>query len=593
METESSLPVSLLMKGISPNSTIMQDQHATAKDRAINASPTLEDFSSLVDLDEILNFHQHESRDHLLIPNSLEQEEDLGRDSPDSSDRKAVQIQLQENASLPTFHLKVDRTGSVPEPQRSDDFFLEMGRHDAHAMIPDPTPLADLQRKDHFRRTEPLPIPDIPSTKETPVKPAKQKKPAAKKTTTTPASIQTASNQKAKYGFGKKHVVSSVPGHAAYERKKQRAKDARVRLNESIDRLSMAMTIAGTASEQRNVMPWKCHDTARSLARCTAIADQAKKWDRPSFVGSAAAMIQALNAQCDALTKELRHATTAESPTKRRRLNGVVPSEGVDTDQATTAVNESATFQWADQLEPKLMQRIGGYLDPRSLGTNAAVCKKWNSWMKDIVLWEQLAIRRFGAIPVRQWNDRLEESGTDNVYHTMDSNNVMPHLLHVQTSALEMGQVRLPHRVSAWVHLRQRSNGETLQSVLNPATGMFSSMPIVQLWIVVQNTGLNEVLIPDQNIVVDASTRRRGEELAEVPGPRFQKRWLQLDGTEVDRSRRLKLFETIILEVNIHARGCSTITKFLQRSNFTKIVFQQGGMTIPVVIPFPRDSLKS
>lgn len=35
-------------------------------------------------------------------------------------------------------------------------------------------------------------------------------------------------------------------------------------------------------------------------------ADDAKKWDRPSFVGSAASLIQGLNAQCEALMREVQ-----------------------------------------------------------------------------------------------------------------------------------------------------------------------------------------------------------------------------------------------------------------------------------------------
>ena len=36
-------------------------------------------------------------------------------------------------------------------------------------------------------------------------------------------------------------------------------------------------------------------------------ADGAKKWDRPSFVGSVASMVQHLNAACKALMREIIH----------------------------------------------------------------------------------------------------------------------------------------------------------------------------------------------------------------------------------------------------------------------------------------------
>lgn len=631
-------------------------------------SPPLHDFESLVDLDELMAVVNHETQDHLLLPDHLDDDEIdyFGHESPDSVDRKAVQIELQDNASLPTFQWKVDRSGSVPEsarlkPPTLDDLFADK-RHDCRA-LPDPTPLSDLQTKDQqffSARREPLPIPDIPwtdisqnnhlsdhtlmiatTTTDTeklsataPKGPsATKKKPSptlSRKQTPSkngnsrgdgvPASIQKATSQKSKYGFGKKHIVTAVPGHVAYERKKQRAKDARIRLNESIDQLSLAMTIAGNASQQRK-FPWRfMHDTQSSMTECAAIASDAKKWDRPSFVGSAAAMIQSLNAQCDVLMKELQHLAAQQqqlqqpSSSKRRRLEDeavndaqypAAPKSDVDEDINTTSRRVPIGFTWPDNpLDSRVLQRIGSFLDPRSLARSARVCRAWKVWTSDCVLWEHIAIQRFGAIPVRQWNDKLEDccnnSYNNNVYFQMDANNVMPHISSLPVASLSLGQVRLPHRFGAWVFLRQRSNGETLQSVLNPLTGLYSSMPIVQLWIVVQNTGLDEILIPrDQPIVVDASTRRRGEELGEVPGPRFQKRWWHIDGTtEVvtdtnSTNRPLRLFETIILEVNIHAHGCTTVAKFLQRSNYTKILFQQGETTVPVIIPFPRDSLKT
>jgi hypothetical protein len=694
----------------------------------MNGSPTLQDFTdSLDDLDDLIaGLHHHEEiRDHsLLLPDHnhdhageddhLDDEDCVGtadhaaygRDSPDSADRKAVQMELQDNTSLPTFSWTVDRSGSVPEsalqPHKRDaatDFFEDNRHHSYGASSSlDPTPLSELHTTDHeffFARSEPLPIPDNPSTgvilgddvsnanaasalttaatsppplppddaspttpvKKKPVAAIKKKpSPTSRKPTTPPPkstsaagtgtapSIQKASHQKAKYGFGQKHIVTAVPGHVAYERKKQRAKDARMRLNDSIDRLSLAMTIAGNTSQQRKCH-WKLHDTAAALARCTEIATDAKKWDRPSFVGSAATMIQALNAQCDSLMKELHHAHAAAasqqqqqqkqqqqlSASKRRRLEdgsaaavddttGATPPLGApkddnhhdDTDTTTTSTIAPPLLMWPDQFmsESRVLQRIGGFLGPRPLARNGRVCRAWKLWTRDAFIWEQLAIQRFGAMSVRQWNDKLDDSdgGSTNVYMAMDAHNVMPHITSLETaSSLHMGQVRLAHRIGAWVYLRQRSNGETLQSVLNPLTGLYSSMPIVQLWIVLQNTGLDEIVIRDQPIVVDASTRRRGEELGEVTGPRFQKRWWRTDGTTefttsnnnnnsnggVGSSRPLKLFDTIILEVNIHAHGCTTVAKFLQRSNYTKILFQQGDTTVPVIIPFPRDSLKT
>ena len=86
---------------------------------------------------------------------------------------------------------------------------------------------------------------------------------------------------------------------------------------------------------------------------------------------------------------------------------------------------------------------------------------------------------------------------------------------------------------------------------------------------------------------------------------RFKKRILNLDGTpyiakvsichtsqSIYRELcRLRLYEAVVLETNIHARGCATTSKFVQKSNFTKLLVQiRDGTTVPLVIPFPRDA---
>ena len=128
---------------------------------------------------------------------------------------------------------------------------------------------------------------------------------------------------------------------AAYERKKQRARTARIKLNESIDRMAIAISLAGTQSKVR-AEQWEARQqeqlvqqeqqhqpsadsaaaatsttsttttnnknnnasstaVARIIRDCVETAEGAKKWDRPSFVGSAASLIQGMNAQCEAL----------------------------------------------------------------------------------------------------------------------------------------------------------------------------------------------------------------------------------------------------------------------------------------------------
>lgn len=526
--------------------------------------------------------------------------------------------------------------------------------------------------------------------------------------------LQNATTKKSQYGFGRQHVVPSVPAApraktvaassskqntnanftaiapspssgkipatttspvpssrtpdsvspassannyntagAAYERKKQRAKNARIKLNESIDRLSHAISLAGTQSKVRasQLEQWSASTAAADgaaattttiktsigiIRECVATAEDAKKWDRPSFVGSAASLIQGMNAQCEALMREIQslHAElrrqtqnhphkhsledlTGDDGAKRRRLNG---TNGVDGNDNTTTAADKLVF-----AERTIMDRVASFLEPLSIVRCMRVSKAWKDWgvFSNEPLWQNLAVERFGYFNVRQWRGLLEDHEqeaspatviTSNVlYKRMDAANVMPHFRH--EGMLLLGEARLPGKVSAWTFLVERSNGETMRSVLRPAgntttgTGPYASIPVVQLWTVVQNTGIHDeaVVLRDQSQTVDASTRRRGEELKEITwDERFNKRILNLDGSVYEAPPsttaptaptfsqelcRLKLFDSVILETNIHAVGCSTSSKFVQRSNFTKVLVQiRNGTTVPLVIPFPRDS---
>jgi hypothetical protein len=568
--------------------------------------------------------------------------------------------------------------------------------------------------------------------------------------------IQHASMQKAQYGFGNNHVIPAVPhppkhkkisasstrlktespapsSHAsndgnagvAYERKKQRAKDARIKLNDAIEKLSVAINLAGTQSKQR-LSQWKAaaatSDTVTSSA-CLDImvegmemAESAKKWDRPSFVGSAAVLIQNLNSQCEALMKELMEVyehrginggvqieknslssqnrdkclSAAEplstSPTDSKpHLDGPVRTPDCDVLEKRPAKN-STYGDSSDQLNAKrqktdytvsllepsrssiacsmrtidaqsdssktnvaqaptgnstrvsdsnesyrssanityegnfwdfdsLLGTMASFLDPLSLVRSQLVSRRWNesAIFSKNEYWERLATERFGFYSVRQWRARMEDEDTHvtapskTLYRVMDNANVMPHFYH--DGMFLLGEARLPGKVSAWTFLVERSNGETLRSVMRNAAsqtdGLYTSLPIVELRTVIQNTGVTgePILIREQIQTVDASTRRRGEEMTEVDwDERFKKRVSELDGTAYQSKTvttafaigelcRLKLFESAVVESYIHARGCSTTSKFLQRANFTKVlVGLSSGVTIPLVIPFPRDA---
>ena len=510
-------------------------------------------------------------------------------------------------------------------------------------------------------------------------------------------------------------TATSTNNGPAYERKKQRAKTARIKLNESIDRLSIAINLAGTQSKER-AEQWEARQqqqmqeehpsddpaaatstttttsnnnacpVARIIRDCVKTAEDAKKWDRPSFVGSAASLIQGMNAQCEALMRQVsslqaelqeqqaerqqqqhKHGLGdyddlllgGDDAKRRRLMNGHSSSsnhasslfpppnhgQGDGSGDSNTTTVAAATTTPADRLvfaERTVMDRVASFLEPLSVVRCMRVSKAWHDWgvFSNEPLWQHLAVERFGYFNVRQWRGLLEEHhhpygggavatggvSTKTLYQKMDAANVMPHFRH--DGMLRLGEARLPGTVSAWTFLVERSNGETMRSVRRPpvggganasghrsgcgsSSGQYTSSPVVQLWTVIQNTGVPDeaVVLREQTQTVDASTRRRGEELKEIDwDERFCKRILNLDGSVHQPSKgtttttnggfggskelcRLKLFDAVILESNIHALGCSTTSKFVQRSNYTKVLVQiRHGTTVPLVIPFPRDA---
>ena len=504
--------------------------------------------------------------------------------------------------------------------------------------------------------------------------------------TTSRASVLAAANKKAQYGFGGNHVVPSVPapppsastrgsdksiqktvlapppsseastGYSgvAYERKKQRAKDARIKLNEAIERLSIAMNLSGTQSKQRihllNSRIRQTEQRTKSLHiadECIKLAEQAKKWDRPSFLSSAASIVQALNSQCESLSRELvclqerldtttgasggvpgtipppsmqvteeRNHKRSESPTPNQS-----PAKRIKTDYSANNSNSPDRAIEPSDLDETVLVHIAKLLDHVSLAQCVSVSRKWRSIQafENDDVWFQLAVKRFGFYNVRQWAEKLEDSENEfldlskkAMFRAMSSANVMPHIQHPNGVSL-LGDAKIPGRVSAWVFMVDRSNGETLRSVKRDPSrncavgaGSYQSRPVVELRIVIQNTGMAKgpVVIKEQKFIVDISTRRSGGELDEIEwDERFSKIVKTLDGLQyhppgsipngssADGQRelcRLALFEAAEITIHVDARGCSTSSKFRQKSNFTKVLVSLEGTTVPMVIPFAR-----
>ena len=464
------------------------------------------------------------------------------------------------------------------------------------------------------------------------------------------ASVLAATNRKSQYGFGGNHIVPSVPAPpsirsnsvlqqrlvrknkqapkkttaasskkqtaaskipltipkgrhpalpvetntgSAYERKKQKAKDARVKLNESIERLAIAVSLAGSQSKTRIDQLQKDITTTEFRQKSIAVneegiklAENAKKWDRPSFVGTAASVIQSLNAQCEALMAELMalnkivvankgtngnpdpsdNGAKSSSP-----VNGTsAEASNLNSDQATTTSTsnqgqkreQQAAGSMENAQSPNKRQRliteaenlprndevlfgsVAQMLDPASLCRCVCTGKAWKELnaFKDETVWLNLAVKRFGVVNVRKWSENLKDGESEelisnkHLYEEMNASNVMPPLSQEGLSFL--GNGRIKGKLSGWVFVVQRSNGETLRSVKrDPASGTsagYQSRAVVELKIVVQNTGMatQPIVLKSQKVGVDVSTRRRGGEFEEISwDDRFKKVVRNTDGT--------------------------------------------------------------
>ena len=478
-------------------------------------------------------------------------------------------------------------------------------------------------------------------------------------------------------------LPNNVGSVVAYERKKLRAKDARVQLNEAIDKLAVAIDLAGSQSKERFnyvVKITNCsnphvtapdvrsttptpppHPLARLMDETIQQASTAKKWDRPSFVGLSATIINSLNAQCESLMREVAQlrstagrdgvsavisslsssdVSSLDRSSSSERENGVYSQNGISGDKATVpertprkektdSLNDAnITAIYVERLAnairstvgaPSLLQNIASYMDPSSLCKCLCVSKQWRSQhiFENADIWLNLCIKRYGVSAVRKWqdSDHDEDGVTENpkdahfvnvnMYRHMAEKNVKPHFPIEGT--LFLGGATSDGMVSCWVSLVDRSNGETSRSVMqkkihgDKVTESYVPLSVVELRLLIQNTGYSRgvISVPDQQFTVDASTRRKGEKMLEISGDsRFKAQVLHIERSTLGGpdSRKLEslshemchlcLFESAVLSVHIHARGCSTTAKFCNRSKKIQLLYSIDGTTRPLAIPF-------
>jgi hypothetical protein len=519
-------------------------------------------------------------------------------------------------------------------------------------------------------------------------------------------------------------IVSSfqeLSNEVAYERKKTRAKNARMMINESIDKISVAISAAGMQSKERhdqivqieqekdslflkNIMEdFASQRTASSpssvadyshvksvLTNCVAIAEGAKKWDRPSFMESSASMVQAMDAQCESLMRELvscheqimemtkyiqqieskslpqvtknsfdlepqlgnlglqerilrkagKHALNENNlesniikkPSKRYR----VVCEN-DSNQVKSIELRKDDIISAVMAERKVMNCIMQYLDTATKAKCLLrVSKSWKrgEYFDIDPLWCDMCSTRLlssnTATDVHT-HDKLKRvpclSSSETMFWRMYTAKVMPRFFK-SSNMVYLGEGQIAGKALGWTFLVEPSNSETTRSVRPPprhllkgqnlASDETTLLPVVTLWTIVQNVAIafdEPIIIRDQIVTVDSSTRRRKDEMKEIYWDvSYKKRLLNLDGNSKEAPElsgdfvsadtfapcakcgnselcHLKLFDAVIIETNIYAKGCATTSKFLQRSNYIQLLIQVPLMTtMPLVIRFDKDS---
>jgi len=261
------------------------------------------------------------------------------------------------------------------------------------------------------------------------------------------------------------------------------------------------------------------------------------------------------------------------------------------------------------------LKHVASFLDAQSLCQCLSVCKNWatQNIFQNNETWLDLCVKRFGASSVRKWEvdedeedeaNKIRTSPNKDLYCRMAEQNVKPYCS--LEGSIPLGGSTLDGLVSGWVTMVERSNGETSRSVMfsevhnGESKTYYGPIPVVELRILLQNTGFSNgvVFLPDQHFSVDASTRRKGEKMLEVSGDdRFQRRVLHVERrNKNDHSPQrkafgremcfLRLFETAVLSVHIHARGCNTTSKFCNRAKKIQILVSIDGTTRPLVVPF-------
>ena len=419
----------------------------------------------------------------------------------------------------------------------------------------------------------------------------------------------------------------------AYERKKERAKQGRIKLNESIEQLSLSIsnthaTSVGHLKASEQLSHALSDLTLASLAspvmgqanRIMEVSSRAKKWDRPTFIGIAAELISSLNDQCDNLYHEYYNLKHHQKYLQSNKAPPTTPPPATSNfnSSSNSNANSNSLKRQRTELEASpnskpptpsgsftlimssvaAFQHVAYFLTPVCLAKMRTLGRtfRYAAPLLSDSTYRQLSISRFGSKIKTSSIARLSTPWVDK-YRLLVSRNTPPTSLvfpqQIGSSISPPSPMRMP---SAWVSLVERSNGETNRAVLQE-NKKYKALPIVLLRVLIQNTTAQVVTLNDQLVSVDSNCASIPSFVEVRSDPRLTKVYKDLSGKLFktmghENSVTLRMFESVIMEVNVHCQHCPTETKFLHYAKRMSLTVGVDGIPTALDITFLPTKLR-
>jgi len=331
-------------------------------------------------------------------------------------------------------------------------------------------------------------------------------------------------------------------------------------------------------------------------------------------------MIGSLNSQCEALSNELhrmkmftKNSNLASSNRLRKDTQSSFTRQyqTSNTDYIPTSKrqkieitsDQNAKIRNQDNFRnifghKSVLITIASFLTPRCVVRCSRVSKYCQTLnVNDI--WHQFCLDRFGY---------GKENGVDSscvasieLYRKLHLANPIPEIQGIPKNCKCIGRQR-SNGVNSWLYIVKRSNGYLNSSVKvkgkeDGGIDRYTSLPVVDLIILVQNVSALEVKVPVRQVfTIDASTRRSDRNMLEIQTDERYcrsvvvshiKRRVKSFDSEKDRSLlcSLDLFDSAAIFTYVHAKGCSTIDSFIAKANFLKVLVEIDNKTLMLTVP--------